>query len=130
MSIHMIRLTTAPNATLRQWVTTWLTNMTAWSEADNQPPTDREADDGTPIMTADWRFAWGANSKEVLLANLVAYARAYTSWGVIGWHECTHDRDNPDPCTMEYGLDGGFAANIQSGVWGSPPAAIDPRSNP
>ncbi|WP_435075949.1 hypothetical protein [Halococcus sp. AFM35] len=134
MSIHMIRATTARSPTLRQWVTTWLTNMQAWAEADNQPPTDRETDDGVPYMAADWRFAWGSNSKATLLGNLIGYARPYADWGVVGWHECYHDTPptgNPEDrnCTFEYGLPDGFGASIQSGVWGDPPASIDPRSD-
>jgi hypothetical protein len=128
MAVHMIRFSTAPDTTLQQWVSTWLTNMTAWSEADNQAPTERALEDGTAHYREDWRFAWGSNSKEVLLADLVAYSRSYANWGVIGYHVCEHDGSENQPCPdFDYGLDGGFPASIQSGVWGSPPAGIDPR---
>ena len=100
MTVHMIRFTTAPNVTFNQWVSTWLTNMTAWTEADNQPPTERSLEDGTAYYSEDWRFAWGENSKAVLLDNLTAYAQAYADWGRIEYHECDHDEDYRRGCTM------------------------------
>lgn len=137
MSIHCIRFRTAVNATLRQWVTVWLTNYQPWAEGDNQPPadvtvTDPQTGDETTIMEADWRFDWDNNSKAVLLGNLVAYSRSYTGFGVIGYHVCEHDAEPPTPCPdYDYGLGTGFAPGIQSGVWGALPDGMnDPRSRP
>jgi hypothetical protein len=100
MTVHMIRFTTVPSATLQQWVSAWLTNKQAWTEADNRPPEERTTLDGTAHYREDWRFAWEANSKTVLLDDLVTYSQTYADWGRIGYHECDHDENERAGCTM------------------------------
>jgi hypothetical protein len=126
----MIRLKTQPSDSLKTYLDGWLATHSAWSEASNEPPVEGAAEriGGTAFMAADWRFDWDDNSKEGLLADLVANSRSDADWGTIGYHVCEHDGPENQPCPdFDYGFNGGFSQLIRSGVWGSPPESIDPR---
>lgn len=105
MTVHMIRFVASPDTDaflIDSYIPQWLTNHTAW-EADgpNEPPTLSRIARGSDSQayTADWRFAWGANSKAVLLSNLVEYTRSYAPWARINYHECDHDDDTRTGCS-------------------------------
>jgi len=106
MSIHRIRLfhSTQGAQAYHDWLETWLTNMQSWDadEVTNTAPTERDplADGASPYYSGDLAFAW-SEDRAVIEDQLSQYAAAYCDWYRLGYHVCTHDEDEPQPCTWD-----------------------------
>jgi hypothetical protein len=102
MTVHRVRLyhSTTGAQDYHDWLSQWLNNVDAalQSEVDNEPPTLREQVDGDgEWYQGDLAFTWD-EGKANILDNLDIYAANNCDWHRIGYHECSHDEDNPAPC--------------------------------
>jgi hypothetical protein len=70
-------------------------------EIDNKSPTLREQiDGGGEWYQGDLAFNWD-EGKANILDNISLYADSYCDWYRLGYHECIHDEDNPQPCSWD-----------------------------
>mgnify|MGYP000182063460 CR=1 FL=1 len=104
MSIHRVRLTYSESGaqSFNGWLETYLTNMEPWSERENAVPTlrDEQISDTPAHYSGDLTFAW-SEDKSIIKDQLWGYLTAYCDWGVLRYHVCDHDSENPTPCEWE-----------------------------
>lgn len=104
MTAHRIRLihSTTGASAYHDWLDTWLTNMSPWDypEVDNDLPTLRETVDGDEYYQTELAFDW-SEDRATILDQLDQYAASYCKWHRIGYHECDHDEDDPQPCSWD-----------------------------
>jgi hypothetical protein len=100
MSVHRVRLVYSEGGgeSFNGWLETWLTNMAPWSERENTVPARRDAElVDTPHYRGNLTFQW-TEDKSIIMDQLWGYLTAYCDWALLGYHVCTHDEDNPQPC--------------------------------
>lgn len=105
MTVHRIRLyhSTTGAQSYHGWLDTWLTNMQPWTddEVTNELPTLVEKSDGDgEWYQTELAFEW-TEERAHILDNLDQYAASYCDWHRIGYHECSHDEDDPEPCSWD-----------------------------
>jgi len=105
MTVHRVRLihSTAGASSYHGWLDQWLTNMAPWTdpEVTNELPTLREQVDGDgEYYQTELAFEW-SEDKATILDQLDQYAVAYCDWHRIGYHVCTHDEEEPQPCSWD-----------------------------
>jgi len=106
MSVHRVRLcySVAGAESFHGWLGTWLTNMSPWDadEVTNGVPTETTT---ALASDAEWyqvelAFDW-AEDKAIIVDQLDGYLGSYCDWHRLGYHVCTHDEDNPSPCSWD-----------------------------
>ena len=103
MSVHRVRLWHSQTGTdaFHGWLETWLTNMTPWDapEVANDLLTLTDPiGGGEAHYQGDLAFAWSEDAA-IIREQLAQYAAAYCEWSQLAYHVCTHDEDNPQPCS-------------------------------
>lgn len=77
--------------------------MEPWAdnEVTNESPTLREHEfGGGEWYQTELAFEW-TEDKTHILDNLHLYAQSYCEWHRIGYHVCSHDEDEPEPCSWD-----------------------------
>lgn len=105
MTAHRVRIfhSTAGSDSYHTWSDQWLLNMSPWSypEVDNDLPTQTTTIDGDlTYYHGELAFDW-SEDKAIIFDQLDQYAASYCDWHRIGYHACTHDEDNPQPCSWD-----------------------------
>jgi len=118
MVVHMFRVLAAnpdgvTETQANQLVGQWLANNTPWTE-DRVPHDLRLMND--PLTDApthfrgDMRFE-KSDDKSSLLEQIKTDLSGVVSWYRIGYHRCSHDDDNPQPCSWDQQSEGGTVPN-------------------
>lgn len=112
MTIHCFDVVYSPSSQMDDFLETWLTNWTAWTEEVNMPKTFEEKDSRglKPINVSGFkenRFELedtGRSPREDAdfimsqLTGRVGYLASYCDWWVVKWHECVHDENGEENC--------------------------------
>jgi hypothetical protein len=107
MAVHMVRLfIEPPKGDAETAVNEWVTNHNEWT---NDPvehslvETNAEIDgSGTTYVRGDYRFIQDSTVTD-LLDSLESNLQSIQGglWYRVGYHNCTHDEDNPQPCSWD-----------------------------
>jgi len=108
MTAHRVRLfySTTGASGFHDWLSVWLTNMGPWAsdEVTNEVPQNTVTagvdGTGTEYYRVELAFDW-TEGKAIILDNLDGYAASYCDWHRIGYHVCTHDDADTQPCSWE-----------------------------
>lgn len=113
MTVHMVRLMVEPpRGEAEDAVNNWVENHTQWDDDpvnhDLRETTVGVDDDGTTYVRGDYRFIQDETADE-LLDNLEEQLQSFQGglWYRAGYHACTNDEDNPQPCSWEDTREGG-----------------------
>jgi len=114
MTVHMFRVVAQKPSDItltvaNQLVDKWLANNTAWTE-DPVPHELSLVDDpltDAPVhFRGDLRFE-ASDDKRALLDRIETDLSGVVSWYRVGYHRCSHDEDNAQPCSWDEGVEFG-----------------------
>lgn len=107
MTVHMVRLfIEPPKGNAESAVDNWAQNHTEWADdpvEHSLTETETEIDgDGTAYLRGDYRFIQ-EETPTSLLDRLESRLQSIQGglWYRIGYHACTHDEDDPQPCSWD-----------------------------
>ena len=106
MTVHMVRVCVEPpRGEAQEPLNNWVENYTQW-ETDpvehELRETTTETDGGTTYARGDYRFVQEETADE-LLNDLEDRLQNFEDglWYRLAYHACTHDEDEPTPCSWE-----------------------------
>lgn len=108
MAVHMIRVfCEPPKGEAETAVDNWVSNYSEWT-ADpvkhSLVETDASIDGtGTTYVRGDWRFDDQGEAATDILNDLSNRLQSIEGglWHRLGYHVCTHDEENPQPCSWD-----------------------------
>lgn len=113
MTVHMVRLMIEPpKGEAQTAVDNWVQNHREWTDdpVDHRLVAANTAIDGTgtDYIRGDYRFIQ-EETADALLDDLESRLDSFQSgvWYRLGYHACTHDLDNPQPCHWDQTREGG-----------------------
>lgn len=105
MTVHMVRLMVEPpKGDAESAVDNWVQNHNEWTDdpvAHSLAETDN-GDNTTTHISGDYRFIQEETPAE-LLDDLESRLQSLQGglWYRVGYHQCTHDEGDPDPCEWD-----------------------------
>lgn len=104
MTVHMVRLfLEPPRGEADSAVDNWVQNHNEWTD----DPVDHSLiettdEDGNTMVVGDYRFVQDSTVTELLdtLEDRLSSLQGGL-WYRIGYHACTHDEDDPQPCSWD-----------------------------
>lgn len=108
MTVHMIRvLCEPPKGEAETAINNWVSNYTEWV-SDSVEHALREVHaavdgSGTTYIRGDWRFIDEGEDATDILSDLSSRLQSLQGgfWHRLGYHVCSHDEENPVPCSWE-----------------------------
>ena len=107
MTTHMVRLfVEPPKEEAEEAVNNWVENHTQWDDDSvSHELTETTADldgDGTTYARGDYQFIQEETADE-LLNDLEDRLQNFEGglWYRLAYHACTHDEDDPEPCSWD-----------------------------
>lgn len=107
MTVHMVRvILEPPKGEAESAVDNWVQNHTEWDDDPVEHTlTERNTEEdgsGTDYVRGDYRFIQ-EETPDALLDDLEDRLQSFQSglWYRLKYHECTHDEDNPKPCSWD-----------------------------
>lgn len=108
MSVHMIRvLCEPPKGEAETAINNWVSNYSEWTDdpvTHELVETNTAVDGtGTKYVRGDWRFIDQGEDLTNILQDLSNRLQSIQGglWHRLGYHVCTHDEDNPQPCSWD-----------------------------
>jgi len=106
MTIHRTRPFYSVNGatSFNGWLGVWVTNMTPWTseEVTNEVPDGptETVDGDNQYYQVELAFEW-TEDKAIILDQLDEFLASYCDWHRFGYHVCTHDEENRQPCSWD-----------------------------
>ena len=105
MTVHRFRLyhSTGGSEQYHNWLGQYTLNLNAalGDEVEKEVPTlTQSRDNDLEWYQGDYAFAWD-EGKAQIYQSMDLYAESYCNWHRIGYHECSHDEDDPTPCSWD-----------------------------
>jgi hypothetical protein len=119
MTTHMIRLwCEPPKGNAQNAVQNWVDNYSEWAgDATEHGMTERQVspEDDTRVVVGMWGFVNQGEDATDILTRLRDRLSGFQGglWHRAVYHIYTHDEDNPEPCSWEYGTEYG---DVPTGV--------------
>ena len=114
MAVHMIRVfCETPKGDAQDAVDNWVANYSEWTDDPVEHTlTETTAGidgGGTTYKRGDWRFVDQGENPTNILDDLSSRLQSFQGglWHRLGYHVCTHDEDNPQPCAWETSVESG-----------------------
>lgn len=106
MTVHMVRvICEPPKGEAENAIQNWVENYTEW-DADpvehslSEQNTELDGS-GTAYFRGDWRFVQDGEDPTAILTDLSDRLQGIQDglWHRLAYHVCSHDEDNPTPCS-------------------------------
>lgn len=108
MSIHCFDVIYSPSASMDDYLSTWLTNWSAWEPEPHSEPGPLQfssIETGDTVDASGFqqnRFQWDDTGREPqadaeyivsIITGETGYLASYCDWWIVRWHQCRHDED-------------------------------------
>lgn len=114
MTVHMVRvLCEPPKGEAENAIDNWVQNYSEWTEDTTEhslTETTAGVDGtGTVHVRGDWRFIDQGEDPTNILQDLSRRLDSLQGglWHRLGYHVCSHDEDNPQPCSWGQKVESG-----------------------
>lgn len=108
MTVHMVRvLSESPKGEAETAIDNWVANYNEWTAdpvTHELVETNTELDgSGTAYVRGDWRFLDQGEDPTNILSDLSGRLQQIQGglWHRLGYHVCSHDADDPTPCSWD-----------------------------